>query len=130
MIQRRCRRDESETEIHPKWSRTIYINIIMVVYLSIAKASITQTYTHLFSTQNKCLELKQSALFAPKKNCCHYIFLSIMKIKIVETTEKNEIKIKTRIESESEWVSESERDYTMLYEKCRKWAMREKKCLL
>ena len=88
MIQRRCRRDESETEIHPKWSRTIYINIIMVVYLSIAKASITQTYTHLFSTQNKGLELKQSALFAPKKNCCHYIFLSIMKIKIVETTEK------------------------------------------
>lgn len=53
-----------------------------------------------------------------------------MKIKIVvETTEeKNEIKIKTRIESESEWVRA--RDYTMLYEKCRKWAMREKKCLL
>lgn len=45
--------DESETEIHPKNDRTQYF---MVVYLSIAKASITQkhTYTHTsrFSTQN------------------------------------------------------------------------------
>lgn len=64
--------------------------------------SLKHTHTHQFSTQNKCLVLEQSALLHPKKMLLIF-FLSIMKIKIVETTtQKNEIKIKTRTESESE----------------------------
>lgn len=70
MIKCRCR-DESETEIHPKWSRTIYINIVMVVYLSIAKASITQTdtHTHICSRRKINVWSSNKALFLhPKKN--------------------------------------------------------------
>lgn len=69
MIKCRCR-DESETEIHPKWSRTIYINIVMVVYLSIAKASITQTdtHTHICSRRKINVWSSNKALFLhPKK---------------------------------------------------------------